>query len=94
MYLLLKVDVIVNTTASDMNLQSGKVSQAIVQAAGPALQQECDVLIASQGNVAAWSFVETGASTLRCKKIYHCVCEGYKQTQSENVSNANSIIVF
>ncbi|XP_071793811.1 protein mono-ADP-ribosyltransferase PARP14-like isoform X2 [Asterias amurensis] len=79
------VDVIVNTAGSDMNLTSGKVSQAISQAAGPTLQQECDTLIAIQGNVASWLFVETGPGLLTCKKIYHCVCEGYKQLQSEQL---------
>ncbi|XP_071793808.1 protein mono-ADP-ribosyltransferase PARP14-like isoform X2 [Asterias amurensis] len=77
------VDVIVNTAGSDMNLTIGKVSQAISQAAGPTLQQECNTLIAARGSVASWLFVETGPGLLTCKKIYHCVCEGYKQLQSE-----------
>ncbi len=79
------VDVIVNTAGSDLNLASGKVSQAISQAAGPTLQQECNTLIAARGNVASWLIVETGPGLLACKKIYHCVCEGYKQFKSEQL---------
>ncbi len=72
-----------NTTGSDLNMEIGNVSSAISLAAGPRLQQECNELKSALGSVASWLFVETGPGLLACKMIYHCVCEGYKQSQSE-----------
>ncbi|XP_022091731.1 poly [ADP-ribose] polymerase 14-like isoform X2 [Acanthaster planci] len=79
------VDVIVNTAGPDMNLSSGKVSQALLKAAGSALQKECDTVITTRGKVRRGDFIETGPGALTCKKIYHCVCEGYRQGESEKV---------
>ena len=39
---IFQTDVIVNTTAADLNLSAGGVSKAILNAAGPALQQEAN----------------------------------------------------
>ena len=36
-----QVDVIVNTTSKDLNLNAGGVSASILRAAGPTIQQEC-----------------------------------------------------
>ncbi|XP_071793732.1 protein mono-ADP-ribosyltransferase PARP15-like isoform X2 [Asterias amurensis] len=79
------VDAIVNTTGSDLDMKNGMVSQAIFQAAGPTLQQECDFWKDALGSVAQWSFIDTGPGRLNCQKIYHCVCEGYKQFKSEQL---------
>ncbi|XP_038045720.1 protein mono-ADP-ribosyltransferase PARP14-like [Patiria miniata] len=79
-----KADVIVNTAGSDLNLDFGLVSRAILQAAGDALQQECDKAIAVRGKVPSGSFVETGAGKMtNCKKIFHCVIARYHSNASE-----------
>ncbi|XP_038046790.1 protein mono-ADP-ribosyltransferase PARP14-like [Patiria miniata] len=84
-----KADVIVNTSSNDLKLSVGLVSQAILQAAGPALQQECDTAIAARGKVPSGSFVETGAAAMtNCKKIFHCVIDRYNSNTSEKTLGA------
>ena len=67
-----KSDVIVNTTAEDMNLMNNAVSRAIARKAGPKLQSVCRQLVDSglkleHGNVA----VTSSCGQLRCKKVIH-----------------------
>ena len=83
---LFQADVFVNSAPSNLNLSNGGVSQVILQAAGPALQQECKTLVSSRGKIPPNSFVETGPGNLQCKKVYHCVCGGYNAGVSEDVS--------
>lgn len=65
-------DVIVNTTAEDMNLTANAVSRAIAKKAGPKLQSACRNLIDSgltleKGKIA----VTSACGSLRCKKVIH-----------------------
>ncbi|XP_022096545.1 poly [ADP-ribose] polymerase 14-like isoform X2 [Acanthaster planci] len=78
-----QADVIVNSSANSLNLDAGLVSRAILEAAGPDLQRECNEVIAARGNISAGSFVETGSAALSyCKKIFHCVLDGYHSNTS------------
>ncbi|XP_072026437.1 protein mono-ADP-ribosyltransferase PARP14-like [Amphiura filiformis] len=81
------VNIIVNTTGSSMNLNSGGVSNAIATAAGPGLQQNCTQVLQQMGtrNVAAGDFIETGPANLRCQNVFHSVCESYRGPTSETL---------
>ena len=80
---------LVNTTAGEMDLARGNVSQALLLSAGPALQQECDAQVVqadgTRNSVAAGDFIETGPANLKCKKVYHCHCKAYNQTSADQV---------
>ena len=63
------MDVIVNTTAKDFQLNSGAVSAAINKAGGPTLQQEIN---ASTPNVVPpGEIIVTSGGNLRCGSVYH-----------------------
>ncbi|XP_072048529.1 protein mono-ADP-ribosyltransferase PARP9-like [Amphiura filiformis] len=79
-----KVDVIVNTAGSKLDLQQGGVSKAILAVAGKDLQQECDRKLQG-GNVDNWSFITTGPAKLQCRTVYHLVCPSY----DESIKDAN-----
>ncbi|XP_075821158.1 protein mono-ADP-ribosyltransferase PARP14 isoform X2 [Microtus pennsylvanicus] len=60
-------DVIVNSTSKTFNLKSG-VSKAILEGAGPSVENECSVL-AQQNS----EYIVTEGGSLRCKSIIHVV---------------------
>lgn len=66
------VDAIVNA-ANGLLAHGGGVAGVISRAAGPALQKECDVLVAQSGPLAAGSAVATGPGRLPFKGIIHAV---------------------
>ncbi|XP_072024930.1 protein mono-ADP-ribosyltransferase PARP14-like [Amphiura filiformis] len=82
-----KVDVIVNTTNGTFQLNAGGVSAAMLKAAGPQLQKECDDALAQQGltRQAAGGILQTGSAKLGCKAVYHTVCCSYDRATSESV---------
>ncbi|CAO2631689.1 Protein mono-ADP-ribosyltransferase PARP14 [Lemmus lemmus] len=61
-------DVIVNSTSNTFNLKSG-VSKAILEGAGPSVENECSVLAAQQNS----EYIITEGGSLRCKNIIHVV---------------------
>uniref|UniRef100_A0A3P9DJR0 Poly [ADP-ribose] polymerase n=1 Tax=Maylandia zebra TaxID=106582 RepID=A0A3P9DJR0_9CICH len=76
-------EVIVNTVSSDLDLNTGAVSQAILRAAGPKLQQLVDAQGAT-GNVG--EIIITDGCQLKSKKVFHAVAPHYKdQATSEKV---------
>ncbi|XP_072048530.1 protein mono-ADP-ribosyltransferase PARP14-like [Amphiura filiformis] len=77
-----KVDVIVNTAGSKLNLNQGAVSRAILAVAGKGLQQECDTKLQG-GNVDSWSFITTGPAKLKCRTVYHLVCPAYDESNKD-----------
>eukprot|EP00794_Sanderia_malayensis_P007527 gene7528-8364_t len=72
-----QVDVIVNTAGGDLNLSKNPCAQAISNAAGKKLQDECDRFVQQNGRLGAWSFAPTFAYSLKCKFVLHAVCEKY-----------------
>ena len=71
-----------------MDLSRGNVSNALLKAGGPSLQQECDAQLTQGGTrqtVPEGDFIETGPGNLQCKKIYHSHCPSYKQQNSVKV---------
>uniref|UniRef100_A0A2K6LA01 Poly [ADP-ribose] polymerase n=1 Tax=Rhinopithecus bieti TaxID=61621 RepID=A0A2K6LA01_RHIBE len=65
-----QVDVIVNSTTRTFNLKSG-VSKAILEAAGPTVENECAVLAAQPHG----DFIITQGGNLKCKIIIHVLGE-------------------
>eukprot|EP00794_Sanderia_malayensis_P007530 gene7532-8367_t len=72
-----QVDVIVNTAGGDLNLSKNPCAQAISNAAGKKLQDECDRYVQQNGRLGAWSFASTSAYSLKCRFVLHAVCEKY-----------------
>ncbi|KAF3695106.1 Poly [ADP-ribose] polymerase 9 [Channa argus] len=70
-----QTDVIVNTTSAELNLQSGKISNALLKKAGPGIQNELRS-VSSSGYV-----ITTKPYNLHCKEVYHTLCiENGKQS--------------
>ncbi|XP_006814558.2 protein mono-ADP-ribosyltransferase PARP14-like [Saccoglossus kowalevskii] len=69
------VDVIVNNTSSDLNLQGG-VSRILSKAAGPNLKKMCEGLLQSHGGSIPVHGVDTPGYNLHCKRIYHIITPG------------------
>ncbi|XP_072026424.1 protein mono-ADP-ribosyltransferase PARP14-like [Amphiura filiformis] len=86
-----QVDIIVNTTSPELNLDCGAVSTAILNAGGQQIQKDCDLLVGrSYGNhqkkVPMGQFLLTSAGKMaRCKRIYHAVCPPYSVPNSEEI---------
>ncbi|XP_041529290.1 protein mono-ADP-ribosyltransferase PARP14-like isoform X2 [Microtus oregoni] len=59
-------DVIVNSTSNTFNLKLG-VSKAILEGAGPSVENECSVLAQQNNN----EYIVTEGGSLRCKNIIH-----------------------
>ena len=67
--------VIVNTTNQQLNLAgAGGVSSAIFRKGGQVLQQVCDSIVASQGQLCEGNAVITTATgNLKCREVFHVV---------------------
>lgn len=67
-----EADIIVNTTSQEMQLGNSAVSKALLDKAGPMLQQTCDQLIQGGLQLDCGQVVETKAfGCLKCKRIIH-----------------------
>jgi len=80
-------DIIVNTTLHELQLQSGAVSKAISQKAGPSMQQDCNMYIKQyrrleEGKV----FITQAAGRLKCKNVFHVVAPSNKKATSLNLT--------
>ncbi|CAC5395810.1 PARP10_14_15 [Mytilus coruscus] len=64
-----KVDVIVNSVGTDLNLQNGLVSKMLVDKAGSTIQVECDKQY--KNGIDIGQIVVTKAGKLKCKNIFH-----------------------
>ena len=84
----LQVDVIVNTTSSNLNLSENASAKALSAAAGPKLQQECKTI----GQVKTGEIVVTNGANLACKHVFHTSCAGWEKGEGEKVST--NIILF
>lgn len=67
-----KVDCIVNAANGGLS-HGGGVAAAIAQAAGPALEEECERVIASRGRLEVGEAVATTAGALPFKAVIHVV---------------------
>ncbi|NXY48625.1 PAR14 polymerase, partial [Ceuthmochares aereus] len=77
------VDVVVNASNEDL-LHCGGLAAALLEAAGPELQQECDSLLERYGSLQPGSAVITGAGKLPCKNVIHAVGPRWRKNDAEN----------
>ncbi|POI35113.1 hypothetical protein CIB84_001138 [Bambusicola thoracicus] len=75
------VDVVVNASNEDLK-HTGGLAWALLQAAGPELQAECDEVVKMGGSLQAGDVVITGAGKLPCKQIIHAVGPQWKENNS------------
>ncbi|XP_052530572.1 protein mono-ADP-ribosyltransferase PARP14-like isoform X4 [Tympanuchus pallidicinctus] len=72
------VDVVVNASNEDLK-HIGGLAGALLQAAGPELQAECDEVVRKNGRLQAGCAVITGAGKLPCKQVIHAVGPRWKE---------------
>ncbi|XP_052530868.1 protein mono-ADP-ribosyltransferase PARP14 isoform X1 [Tympanuchus pallidicinctus] len=72
------VDVVVNASNEDLK-HIGGLAWALLQAAGPELQAECDEVVKKRGSLQAGCAVITGAGKLPCKQVIHAVGPRWKK---------------
>ncbi|XP_062434814.1 protein mono-ADP-ribosyltransferase PARP14-like [Rhea pennata] len=76
-----RVDVVVNASNEDLK-HIGGLAGALLQAAGPELQAECDILT-KQGCLQPGCAVITGAGKLPCKQVIHAVGSRWRKDEAE-----------
>lgn len=82
--LIFQIDVIVNTTNAELNLNNaGPSSKAILAAAGNSIQQECNTNYRS--NINPGDVAVTGSGYLKCENIFHIYIPMYKNPEDEKV---------
>ncbi|XP_029461153.1 protein mono-ADP-ribosyltransferase PARP14 isoform X2 [Rhinatrema bivittatum] len=86
-----KTDVIVNSIAKDLNLAQGAIAQALLQKAGPTLQQ----LLNKEGrgqSIAEGSVLRTDGCNLNCREVFHVICPGWNSGQGMSEKILRDII--
>ncbi|XP_074001585.1 protein mono-ADP-ribosyltransferase PARP14-like [Numenius arquata] len=76
------VDVVVNASNEDLKHISG-LADALLKAAGPELQQECDELVRKNGPLQPGCAVIMGAGKLPCKNVVHAVGPRWRKEEAE-----------
>ncbi|KAM9629685.1 protein mono-ADP-ribosyltransferase PARP14-like isoform 2-T2 [Morphnus guianensis] len=76
------VDVVVNASNEDLK-HIGGLAEALLKAAGPELQQECNELVSKNGNLQPGCAVITGAGKLPCKNVIHAVGPRWRKDEAE-----------
>lgn len=69
MYVILQVDVIVNSTTTSLQLNSGALSASVLKAGGDTLQEECKK-VAPKG-IKPGEVVVTSGGQLPCQFVVH-----------------------
>uniref|UniRef100_A0A8D0LB93 Poly [ADP-ribose] polymerase n=1 Tax=Sphenodon punctatus TaxID=8508 RepID=A0A8D0LB93_SPHPU len=77
-----QVDVVVNASNEDLQ-HIGGLAGALLNAAGPELQSECDLLVRKRGRLQPGRAVITDAGNLPCKQVIHAVGPRWKHDESE-----------
>ncbi|XP_074001335.1 protein mono-ADP-ribosyltransferase PARP14-like [Numenius arquata] len=76
------VDVVVNASNEDLK-HIGGLADALLKAAGPELQQECDELVRKNGPLQPGCAVIMGAGKLPCKNVVHAVGPRWRKEEAE-----------
>ncbi|KAG5833574.1 hypothetical protein ANANG_G00277340 [Anguilla anguilla] len=66
--------------ANEKLSQEGGLAGALLKAAGPKLQEQCDHIITTKGTLSPGEAVITNAGHLPCKYVIHAVCPRFDQT--------------
>ncbi|NXJ10002.1 PAR14 polymerase, partial [Odontophorus gujanensis] len=74
-------DVVVNASNEDLK-HSGGLAWALLQAAGPELQTECNELVRKNGHLQPGCAVITGAGKLPCKQVIHAVGPRWREQEA------------
>ncbi|XP_069840937.1 protein mono-ADP-ribosyltransferase PARP14-like [Dendropsophus ebraccatus] len=77
-----RADVIVNAANEDLR-HVGGLAMAILNAAGPKLQDDCDRIICEQGSLFPGESVITDAGNLPCKQVIHTVGPRWNSNSSQ-----------
>ncbi|NXL85340.1 PAR14 polymerase, partial [Alectura lathami] len=75
------VDVVVNASNEDLK-HAGGLAEALLRAAGPELQTECDELVRKYGRLQPGCAVITGAGKLPCKQVIHAVGPRWREQEA------------
>ena len=65
--ILIQVDVIVNSTNGNVDLNANSCGRALLKVAGKKLMKECKKI----GSLQAGNMASTGPAKLKCKRVYH-----------------------
>ncbi|KAM9287600.1 protein mono-ADP-ribosyltransferase PARP14 isoform 2-T2 [Morus bassanus] len=76
------VDVVVSASNEDLK-HIGGPAEALLKAAGPELQKECDELVRKNGSLQPGCAVITGAGELPCKNVIHAVGPRWRKDEAE-----------
>lgn len=89
-----KVDAIVNTTSSDLNLQNGTVSKLIFQKAGQAIQDE--LLESTKGGLSNKNLVavSSGGNLKNLKNIFHIALGDYEPVREKEIETLFKKIIW
>ena len=68
-----QVDVIVNTTNANLNLNGSACGTALLKVAGKQLSDECQKI----GRLKVGNIATTGSANLNCKRVYHVCCSSW-----------------
>ncbi|XP_041369467.1 macro domain-containing protein mll7730-like [Gigantopelta aegis] len=80
-----KVNVIVNSTREDLELNHGEVSSAILASAGNTIQQECKDKY--KNGIKLGEIAVTSGGKLHCDKIYHTVLPNWQNNGPQVLEN-------
>ncbi|XP_067113157.1 protein mono-ADP-ribosyltransferase PARP14-like isoform X1 [Osmerus mordax] len=86
-------DIIVNTIAENVDLGTGAVSNAILQAAGPQLQSAARDE-AGSGRLTYGKVLVTDGFNLRCRRVFHAVCPPWDHGAGQAEEALRTIIRF
>uniref|UniRef100_A0A8C4KF12 Poly [ADP-ribose] polymerase n=1 Tax=Dromaius novaehollandiae TaxID=8790 RepID=A0A8C4KF12_DRONO len=76
------VDVVVNVSSEDSKPLGG-LAGALLQAAGPDLQRECEQLVEKYGRLQPGCAIITGAGKLPCKHVIHAAGPRWRKKETE-----------
>ena len=76
-----QVDVIVNTTNSNVDLTGNACGKALLKVAGKELLEECKKI----GSLQAGQMVPTGPAKLKCKRVYHVCSSSWENGKGASV---------
>ncbi|KAH0621328.1 hypothetical protein JD844_022485 [Phrynosoma platyrhinos] len=76
------VDVVVNASNEDLK-HIGGLADALLKAAGPQLQRDCDDLVRRRGRLRPGCAITTGACNLPCKQVIHAVGPRWSSFEKE-----------
>ena len=76
---------IVNRIRADLSLSCGPASKALLQAAGPSLQDECNKYKQDNGELTIGDFIVTNGWDLCCQFVFHVNLPYYTNRNSLKV---------